>query len=625
VKSLNYFLIITVMLMIAVCIPPAYAATTQCPSGCTCMNAAQAKTSGYSSCGGTLDPCGYDKDKSPMYCYQNPIIRVPVKTIATLAPQVTTQPARIPVTTATTTAAGPQGTTTPGIAVTAYIPAASAATGLGPVCSLEGNIFQFGHDIQSIRVRLQDAVSTPSTCSPNPPFLCTAPGYSEKSGSQPFYVNVHQEFAGSAPTHMSYQATVPCNGRYLIQPEYTPAADICPWEGSFTPAISDYVDMAGSGRSGFDFTFSPSDAVPPSIVINTSPLYPLPHDDVEILILANDSSGITRLRAKATVIDADSTTHAKDWTAVVPLSGYQNSTAGNHLFLRDFVTGTGTLSRATVSVSGCDGKGNERTTTKLIEVPLCENGILNTGEQQIDCGGSCPPCDLCSATTLPPRFSWNNWKGRNWLTSVKDQAACGSCYAHGPIGVMEAVHNIENPGSPDLDLSEQYFVSPCTRYEAGSCHGGQPWLVFNYLELGGVMEESCFPYTSGSCMNGAGLCYNTCYNASYYRCSLPKLCTPVCTGTYTRWNISSSMDATGTMDEVKRNLACHGPLAVCTSYWGHCLVLAGWNDYEASWLVKNSWGIGWEDSGYGLIPYDHPIGQDFMNEYAYYVQGVRMV
>ena len=616
----NLCLFSVLLLILAACLPPVSAAAVPCPSNCTCMDAAQAKSGGYSYCGGKQTPCGYDQYKNSLYCYQKPVVRVPVRTIATFAPLVNPQPA------VTTAPYGQPAATTPVIAGIGVTPAANVAAGFGPVCPLEGNIFRFGYDIQSVRVRMQEAVYTPATCSSSPPFLCTAPRFSEKPGSNPFFVDVHQGFAGSAPTHLSYRATVSCDSSLLIRPEYTPAGDTCPWEGTFTPAISNYVAMGGSGKSGYDFTFTPADAVPPSVVINTTPVFPLPTDNVSLTILANDAAGITRLRVKANVIYLDGTTRSKDWTAVTPLSGFENSTAGNRLFLRIFVPGAGAFSRAMVAASACDGKGNEHTTTKSIEVPLCENGIKDPGEQQIDCGGGCPPCDLCSATTLPPRFSWKNWKGRNWLTSVKDQAACGSCYAHGPIGAMEAVHNIENPGSADLDLSEQYFVSPCTHYEAGSCYGGQPWLVFNYLELNGVMEESCFPYTSGSCISSyQNQCFNNCYNASYHRCSLPKLCTPACTGTYTRWNISSSTDATGTIDEVKRNLVCHGPLAVCSGYWGHCLVLAGWNDYESSWMVKNSWGLGWEDGGYGHIPYDHPVGQDFMTEHAYYVTGVRVV
>lgn len=46
-------------------------AQTQCPSGCVCLNAADAKAKGYTSyCGGKQQLCGYDARQNPMYCWQ---------------------------------------------------------------------------------------------------------------------------------------------------------------------------------------------------------------------------------------------------------------------------------------------------------------------------------------------------------------------------------------------------------------------------------------------------------------------------------------------------------------------------------------------------------------------------
>jgi len=93
VKFRNLCLLAAIMLILAACLPPASAAAVQCPSDCTCMDAAQAKTSGYSYCGGKQTLCGYDQYKNSLYCYQKPVVRMPVQTIATFAPLVTTQPA----------------------------------------------------------------------------------------------------------------------------------------------------------------------------------------------------------------------------------------------------------------------------------------------------------------------------------------------------------------------------------------------------------------------------------------------------------------------------------------------------------------------------------------------------
>jgi len=45
---------------------------------------------------------------------------------------------------------------------------------------------------------------------------------------------------------------------------------------------------------------------------------------------------------------------------------------------------------------------------------------------------------------LPSVWNWTAWNGGNYITTVKDQGSCGSCWAFATIGVMEAVYNVEN-------------------------------------------------------------------------------------------------------------------------------------------------------------------------------------
>lgn len=61
---------------------------------------------------------------------------------------------------------------------------------------------------------------------------------------------------------------------------------------------------------------------------------------------------------------------------------------------------------------------------------------------------------------LPDSFDWRNVNGHNWMTPVKDQLACGSCWAFAIVGAFEP--NIKITFSApdlDLDLSEQDLVS----------------------------------------------------------------------------------------------------------------------------------------------------------------------
>ncbi len=256
----------------------------------------------------------------------------------------------------------------------------------------------------------------------------------------------------------------------------------------------------------------------------------------------------------------------------------------------------------------------------------CDDGIKGGSEDDIDCGGICPlPCNICTAPVLPAAFDYRDWKGKNWLTPVKDQAVCGSCYAHAPIGAMEAKYNIEKNSLLNINLAEQEYVSPCFA-SVGSCMGGSITAVLDHLKTDGVLTEPCFPYTSTNCVHmepdpkpdDPGHLKMVCNFAGH--CSQPQTCTP-CTTIPQTWSIANYQSAKGTMQDVKRNLACNGPLAVCSGSWWHCVVLVGWDDTQNSWLVKNSWGTGWRDNGYGFIAYDSDIGQEFLNN-AYAVSGV---
>ena len=249
----------------------------------------------------------------------------------------------------------------------------------------------------------------------------------------------------------------------------------------------------------------------------------------------------------------------------------------------------------------------------------CYNGIQDQGETGIDCGGPCTlPCsNICGATSLPSQFSYRFWQGKNWLSPVKDQAACGSCYAQATIGTTEAVYNIEQNSLKNINLAEEYFVSPCFT-DVGSCLGGSAPSVLEHLKNDGVVEETCFPYTSTNCVHGVqGSDYPVCNFEGH--CSQPQDCNhcqnPVI------WKIASYEKATGSVDQMKRNLLCKGPLVVCSGEWWHCVVLVGWDDQQSAWIVKNSWGEGHANGGYEPITYSSKIGTEFLTD-AYAVKGV---
>lgn len=205
-----------------------------------------------------------------------------------------------------------------------------------------------------------------------------------------------------------------------------------------------------------------------------------------------------------------------------------------------------------------------------------------------------------SATTeLSATLNWcstDNPLARNVCTAVKNQGSCGSCWAFGTEGVVEAA--IKKADGADRDTSEQYLVSCYAN--ANGCNGG--WWAFsmaiNQVPVGetnpGVRWESDMPYeaanapcnppyaahelfvSSGSVANEVAAIKQAITD---YGPVATSVCVGPAFGSYT-----SGIFAT---DEVTK---CNGGV-------NHAVVLYGWDDVDQVWYLRNSWGPGWGEGG----------------------------
>lgn len=253
---------------------------------------------------------------------------------------------------------------------------------------------------------------------------------------------------------------------------------------------------------------------------------------------------------------------------------------------------------------------------KDYEKACCEDGKSWNGNDcvVVECKYPCVP-----GCKLPKKWDWRNVDGVNYLNPVRDQGFCGSCWAFSAVGAVEGTYNVEQncPGC-NRDLSEQNLVSSCC--PAGSCKGGEPHLALEYIKSNGIVDESCFPYTSSFCMDVSRNCLPQC-SCGGGVCSNPCNCN-LCTDYINRlWRIKNYGIVNSNLDDIKRAVICHGPLLVGSMNWEHAIVLVGYDDNTERWIIRNSWGPGWGDGGYGYIPYTgHPYSD--LRNYVYYVEGV---
>ena len=210
---------------------------------------------------------------------------------------------------------------------------------------------------------------------------------------------------------------------------------------------------------------------------------------------------------------------------------------------------------------------------------------------------------LLSAAALPSAFDWRNHNGRNFISAVKYQGSCGSCFAFVTVAALESKLLIGE--KPDLDLSEQIVLSLSG---AGDCSGGFISRASEFLKNIGDTIESCWPYQAAD-----------------------EPVTSVCEGweenTYRffKWNWVYPVNDPETL---KRIIYFQGPAValfkaftdlyyykggIYTHEYGefegyHAVLLVGWDDTIGAFIGKNSWGKNWGESGFIQVAYSEVAG-----------------
>jgi hypothetical protein len=205
---------------------------------------------------------------------------------------------------------------------------------------------------------------------------------------------------------------------------------------------------------------------------------------------------------------------------------------------------------------------------------------------------------------LPSELDWRKNNG-NWVTPVKNQANCGSCWDFSAVGQVESWWKIVNDESDSvLDLSEQFVLS-CSE---GSCDGWQVEYALDFIQITGVPSEECFIYE----VDDEIPCEDACDDWTANAVTIPG------------WGyITLEEDVITT---IKNALFRHPVSASFTVYndfysyrsgvyehvWGgesggHAILIIGWNDADSCWICKNSWGTNWGETA-DFMPFAWGLG-----------------
>ena len=216
---------------------------------------------------------------------------------------------------------------------------------------------------------------------------------------------------------------------------------------------------------------------------------------------------------------------------------------------------------------------------------------------------------FCSPTGLfAEEFDWRNVNGQNWLTSVKSQFG-GTCWAYASCGALESKYMLTRDDiTYEPDVSEQQLVWETNPDLGDSVDGGKTCNSLDYFTSHGVVLESECP-TQGTDVGAP----------PYW---------PLASGWANRVFKSASnynLFAQGTnLDYIKSCVKAYGPLtlrmevdndwydpAPAPNRGNHAVVIVGFHDNvngESApgggyWIIRNSWGAGWNGDGYGAVAY----------------------
>merc|ERR1719500_77054 len=215
-------------------------------------------------------------------------------------------------------------------------------------------------------------------------------------------------------------------------------------------------------------------------------------------------------------------------------------------------------------------------------------------------------------STIPVNFDWDL---QGFVSPVKDQGSCGSCYAFAAVGMLEARARVQTNNQWQPLFSEQDAISCHPELNQG-CEGG-----FAYLTAGkyghefGFVEENCFEYKQSGGRDMAE-CKPDIENCKRHYVS--------------EYGYVGGYYGAGTALLLQQEILENGPVAigidtsgmhgyqggiiVPTGFGfdplelvGHAVLITGWGVGTAEdgaqegvpyWKVKNSWGDHWGEDGY---------------------------
>jgi len=241
-----------------------------------------------------------------------------------------------------------------------------------------------------------------------------------------------------------------------------------------------------------------------------------------------------------------------------------------------------------------------------------------------------PTISAKAAAAIPDSFDARTQWGATCPTvkEVRDQAACGSCWAFGAVTSMSDRICIASQGKTQAHLSAEDMNSCCAMCGMG-CNGGYPSAAWSYWQRTGVVtggnynsSQGCYPYSIPGCSHhepgrlppcgdivNTPACTRKCQNGATWQSD--------------KKFAASAYSVSSRVADIQNEIMTHGPVEGAFTVFqdfltyksgvysyktgpelgGHAIRILGWGVDGSTpyWWCANSWNEDWGDGGFFRI------------------------